>query len=137
MCGLATAPPDGSWTAFNTLASSGSVIGGNSRYIQYRADLSTNDTSRTPELRDVTINFTSNGGTQAPVANNDSYGVSGGQMLVVGAPGVLGNDTDADGNPLTAVLVSGPSNGSLTLNSNARLTTSNPTSAEQTSLLQG
>jgi hypothetical protein len=34
-----TAIPDGSWTGFTTLASSGAVIGGNSRYIQYRADL--------------------------------------------------------------------------------------------------
>ena len=52
------------------------------------------------------------------MANNESYGVAGGQTLNVAAPGVLGNDTDADGNPLTAVLVSGPSNGTLTLNAN-------------------
>src|SRR5207244_3160315 len=33
------------------------------------------------------------------------------------APGVLGNDTDVDGNGLTAVLVTGPTHGTLTLNS--------------------
>src|SRR5439155_14063122 len=37
---------------------------------------------------------------------------------------VLGNDTDADGNPLTAVLVSGslPAQGTLTLNANGSFT---------------
>src|SRR6185436_7137597 len=33
------------------------------------------------------------------------------------APGVLGNDTDPEGQPLTAVFVAGPAHGSLTLNS--------------------
>jgi CSLREA domain-containing protein len=44
----------------------------------------------------------------APVANGDSYSTNedGGYLGV--APGVLGNDTDADANPLTASLVSGP-----------------------------
>ena len=65
------------------------MIGGSSRYIQYRADLATSDPSRTPELRDVTINFTISGGTQAPVANNDSYDVTGSQKLVVVRPGCL------------------------------------------------
>ena len=32
--------------------------------------------------------------------------------------GVLGNDTDADGNPLTAALVTGPANGTLSFNAN-------------------
>ena len=41
-----------------------------------------------------------------------------GDTLNVSAPGVLGNDTDVDGNPLVAVLVSGPANGGLTLNAN-------------------
>ena len=44
-------------------------------------------------------------------------------MLTVAAPGVLGNDSDPDGDPLTAVLVSGPSHGSLTLNANGVLYT--------------
>ena len=38
------------------------------------------------------------------------------------APGVLGNDTDPDGDPLTAVLVTGPSHGSLTLNADGSFT---------------
>jgi Tfp pilus assembly protein FimT len=51
----------------------------------------------------------------APVASNDTYTVSQSQILSVGAAGVLSNDTDIDGDPLTAVLVSGPSSGTLTL----------------------
>jgi VCBS repeat-containing protein len=43
-------------------------------------------------------------------------------LITVAAPGVLGNDTDADLNPLTAVLVAGPSHGTLTLNSNGSFT---------------
>ena len=42
------------------------------------------------------------------MAVNDAYSVDEDNMLNVVAPGVLGNDTDADGDPLTAVLVSGP-----------------------------
>ena len=38
------------------------------------------------------------------------------------AAGVLGNDADPDGDPLTAVLVSGPSHGTLTLNANGSFT---------------
>ena len=37
-------------------------------------------------------------------------------MKLDGQANVLANDSDPDGNPLTAILVSGPSNGSLTLN---------------------
>ena len=38
------------------------------------------------------------------------------------APGVLGNDTDVEGTPLTAVLVTGPAHGTLTLNPNGSFT---------------
>jgi hypothetical protein len=48
----------------------------------------------------------------APIANNDNYSVAEGGTLTDAGPGVLGNDTDAEGNPLTAVLVSGPANAS-------------------------
>ncbi|MDP8904391.1 MAG: S8 family serine peptidase [Chloroflexota bacterium] len=57
------------------------------------------------------------GGNTAPVATDDAYSATEGVTLSVPAPGVLGNDVDADDNTLTAVLVSGVSNGSLTLNS--------------------
>ena len=44
-----------------------------------------------------------------------------GVTLTVPAPGVLANDTDADGDTLTASLVDGSGNGSITLGSNGRL----------------
>jgi hypothetical protein len=52
-----------------------------------------------------------------PMASDATFTGFAGQQLVVPPPGVLAGDNDANGNPLTAVLVSGPSNGSLTLNS--------------------
>ncbi len=51
----------------------------------------------------------------APTASDDAYSTFDDLDLQVAAPGVLGNDGDADGDPLSAVLVSSPSNGSLTL----------------------
>jgi len=55
------------------------------------------------------------------VANNDSYSVASGSVLTVAAPGVLGNDAGGNG-PLSAVLVSGTGNGTLSLNSNGGFT---------------
>jgi hypothetical protein len=49
-----------------------------------------------------------------PVATDDAFAVDEGQTLNAGAPGVLGNDTDANSNPLTAFLISGVSTGTLT-----------------------
>jgi large repetitive protein len=51
-----------------------------------------------------------------PVASNDNFTTNEDVTLTIGAPGVLGNDSDPDGNSLSAVLVSGPSHGALTLN---------------------
>ena len=52
----------------------------------------------------------------APVANDDSHSTNEDTPLTVAAPGVLGNDSDAENDVLTAVLFSGPSNGTLTFN---------------------
>ncbi len=52
----------------------------------------------------------------APVATNDSYVFQLNKALTIPAPGVLANDSDPDGDSLTAVLVAGPTNGTLTLN---------------------
>src|SRR5204863_463363 len=64
--------------------------------------------------------LTVNAVNDAPVAVTNSYSTNEDTVLNVAAPGVLGNDTDADGNPLTAVLVSAPlaAQGTLTLNAN-------------------
>ena len=63
------------------------------------------------------------GTNTAPVAVNDSYSVAAGATLTVNAAtGVLANDTDAQSNPLTAVLVAAPSSGTLNLSSNGSFT---------------
>ena len=64
----------------------------------------------------ATVNITVNAVNDAPVANNDIFNTNEDAPLNIAAAGVLGNDTDVDGDPLTAVLVTGPANGSLTLN---------------------
>ncbi|HMD54107.1 MAG TPA: Ig-like domain-containing protein, partial [Phycisphaerae bacterium] len=53
----------------------------------------------------------------APVANNDNYSMVEDTTLSVGTPGVLANDPGGNG-PLTAVLATGPADGSLNLNTN-------------------
>jgi hypothetical protein len=60
----------------------------------------------------------------APTAFNDFYAATASVPLNVTAPGVLVNDIAPAGGPLTAVLVSGPTdpNGSLTLNANGSFT---------------
>jgi VCBS repeat-containing protein len=60
--------------------------------------------------------------TNAPTAGDDAYTTDEDVALNVAAPGVLGNDSDGDGDPLTAALVSGPSNGGLTLNADGSFT---------------
>ena len=51
----------------------------------------------------------------APVAADDGYTTTEDMKLTVGAPGVLANDTDADGDTLSAALVDDAGNGELTL----------------------
>lgn len=50
-----------------------------------------------------------------PVGNPDHYTIHTGDVLEVAPPGVLINDTDADGDPLTAVPHMGPGGGTLFL----------------------
>jgi VCBS repeat-containing protein len=66
----------------------------------------------------VTISVTNT----PPVAQDDSYAVQQGQALVVTDPGVLGNDSDAEGDSLTAVLETAPAHGTLTLNDDGSFT---------------
>src|SRR5205807_1693694 len=58
----------------------------------------------------------------APVAHDDSYTLTHDTPLTVAAAGVLSNDSDLEGNPLSALLVNGPAHGSLALNANGALT---------------
>jgi serine protease AprX len=57
----------------------------------------------------ITVSLPSNA---APVAVADAYSAVSGKALAVATPGVLNNDTDANGDVLTALLVSGPAHAS-------------------------
>ncbi len=56
-------------------------------------------------------------GNTAPVADDDGpyLAPAGDTFMVAASQGVLANDADADGDPLTAVLVTSPAHGALTL----------------------
>jgi VCBS repeat-containing protein len=79
----------------------------------------------TPDSRTVVIaganengvDFTAVAENNPPVAVDDSYTVSAGITLNVAAPGVLADDTDIDGDELTAELEDDAAHGTLTLNS--------------------
>ena len=62
------------------------------------------------------VNITINAVNTAPVAVNDAYTTTRGGTLTVALPGVLANDTDANGNPIAAIKVTDPPNGTVTLN---------------------
>jgi Bacterial Ig domain len=71
-----------------------------------------------PAQATVTLTVTN----ATPVAADDSYSATTGVTLSVPARGVLANDTDADGDTLTAALISGGGSGSLDLNSDGSFT---------------
>lgn len=97
--------------------------GGSNPYAAAVADLNgdgrpdvvtANSNSSATFVKDASVLL--NATNRTPTAANDPYGhVGADTLLVVGAPGVLGNDTDPDGNTLTASLVTGPTHGTLTL----------------------
>jgi hypothetical protein len=72
-----------------------------------------------PANQSIPATVTVTVGNEAPVATDDTYSMNQNSILNEAAPGVLVNDTDIDGQPLTVSLVagSGPHCGSLTLNS--------------------
>src|SRR5213075_1478846 len=70
----------------------------------------------------ATVNVTVQNVNDPPVANGNSYTINQDTVLNVAAPGVLGNDTDIDGDALTANLVSGASHGNVVLAANGSFT---------------
>src|SRR6185369_11609516 len=70
----------------------------------------------------ATVTITVTPINDAPVAaNDDNYTTPEDTQLTVSAPGVLANDSDVDGDALSAVLVNGPAHGTLTLNADGSL----------------
>src|SRR5262249_58120311 len=70
----------------------------------------------------ATVLLTVNPVNDFPTANNDSYVVAEDNVLTVAALGVLANDSDVDGDTLTASLVSSPTHGSLAFNADGSFT---------------
>src|SRR5439155_18537759 len=70
----------------------------------------------------ATVSLTITNVNRAPVANDDTYGLNKNSALTLSGPGVLGNDTDADGDTLTASVVTGPTHGILNLSTNGGFT---------------
>ena len=76
----------------------------------------------TTESAPATASISINQVNDVPVAQADAYSLVSNATLVVATPGVLGNDTDVDGDALSAVLESGPTQGTLTLNPDGSFT---------------
>ncbi|HTE18656.1 MAG TPA: Ig-like domain-containing protein, partial [Armatimonadota bacterium] len=70
----------------------------------------------------ATVTLTVSAVNDAPAAAGESYRTSEDAPLTITAPGVLGNDTDRDGDVLTAVLETGPAHGTLQLQGNGAFT---------------
>ncbi|WP_374455660.1 LamG-like jellyroll fold domain-containing protein [Nocardioides sp.] len=76
-------------------------------------------TASSPTTVTITVEEKANA---APEAVADAYDAIAGQSLTLGAPGVLGNDTDGDGDTLTATGLTQPVNGSVELAANGSFT---------------
>ncbi|HWS70553.1 MAG TPA: Ig-like domain-containing protein, partial [Thermoanaerobaculia bacterium] len=59
---------------------------------------------------------------RAPAGSSDAYTTDEDTPLTIAAPGVLSNDTDPDGDALTATLVATPAHGTVTLQANGSFT---------------
>jgi hypothetical protein len=71
-----------------------------------------------PTTNNVSVLLNTTVTNRAPTAAADAYATAEDTALTVNAPGVLGDDSDPDGDSLHPVLGSGPSHGTLTLNDN-------------------
>src|SRR5207253_5080182 len=76
----------------------------------------------TTDSNTATVTLTVTAVNDAPSATADGYTTSEDTPLTVAAAGILAIDIDIEGNSLTAVLVNGPTSGSLTLNANGSFT---------------
>ena len=70
----------------------------------------------------VTVSLTVNPGDDAPVALGDAHSTNEDSLLTVSAPGVLVNDTDLEGDTLSASLVTDVLHGTLALHADGSFT---------------
>jgi len=88
----------------------------------YNVLLDVTDRNNTQASCSTIVTVSAAAGNVAPVAQNDEYNTEEGVQLSILAPGVLGNDNDPDGDPMTAVLDVDASNGTLSLSANGSFT---------------
>ena len=70
----------------------------------------------------ATVSVTVTNVNDVPVAAGESYSINQDTVLTTAAPGVLGNDSDIDGDALSAVLCAGASNGIVVLSGDGSFT---------------
>ena len=87
----------------------------------FNADGKPDLTTAHPTTNNVAVLLNTTVTNRAPTANPDAYSTAEDTTLVA-APGVLANDSDPDHNPLSAVLVAGPSHGTVSLNPDGSFT---------------
>lgn len=111
--GSLTLNPDGSFTYIPGSTAPDSF--------QYKANDGRNDSAV------ATVSITISATNAAPEARNDSYtAVPGERLVVVATAGILANDSDPDANPLTAILVAAPAEGTLALAADGSFTYTQP-----------
>ncbi len=76
----------------------------------------TDNTGIVPEFTKGLITIGQPPANYPPVVHDDTCAAFGNNPLIVDAPGVLANDTDTEGDPLTAELTAGVNHGSVVLN---------------------
>lgn len=74
------------------------------------------------DIAQATVSLTVNPVNDAPTAVDDSAATNENTPLTINAPGLLTNDSDVEGSPLTAVLVAPPAHGVVTVNPNGSFT---------------
>jgi hypothetical protein len=109
--GIVTLNLDGSFTF-----TPNSNFNGSDSFTYMINAVNTNNSSTVDTSNTASVNISIAAINDAPIATSDAFDVNANSTLSVAAPGVLANDTDVEGSSLTATLVSGPANGTLTFN---------------------
>lgn len=109
LAGTAEVQADGSFTFTPTTNANGATT--------FTYGIATDTGSGCPEAAETTatVTITVNPVNDPPTAVGDSFTALRDRTLNVAAPGVLGNDSDVDGDPLTAIKTAGPAHGVVTL----------------------
>jgi hypothetical protein len=102
-----TQTPDGTWSAFAPIAAQGPLVGQQSQYIQYLAEMTTNDPNVTPALSDVRISGVAlPPSPPQPSDQTITFAALGGKTF--GDSPFFVNASSSSGLPVTFSIASGP-----------------------------